>query len=154
MLTEAVINLVDIHDRLVTSLVYCAISHWYYTSSSCGLSILPCLFTGNITSLKKSKHGRNAGWSLPLFENSGWSVDHPAPALPRAWPCYPAVPYGTVVLGRCVDSRCQTSIKPHSFDRDGRVNSVNVHRCRHVLKLHFKTCQLCQWVGQHRGCQT
>ena len=27
MLTEAVINLVDIHDRLVTSLVYCAISH-------------------------------------------------------------------------------------------------------------------------------
>ena len=25
MLTEAVINLVDIHDRLVTSLVYCAI---------------------------------------------------------------------------------------------------------------------------------
>ena len=50
VLTEAVINLVDIHDRLVTSLVYCAISHWYYTSSSCGLSILPCLFTGNITS--------------------------------------------------------------------------------------------------------
>ena len=39
MLTETVINLVDIHDRLVTSLVYCAISHWYYTSSSCGLSI-------------------------------------------------------------------------------------------------------------------
>ena len=33
MLTEAVINLVDIHDRLVTSFVYCAISHWYYTSS-------------------------------------------------------------------------------------------------------------------------
>ena len=32
MLTEAVINLVDIHDRLVTSLVYCAISHCYYTS--------------------------------------------------------------------------------------------------------------------------
>ena len=32
MLTEAVIKLVD--DRLVTSLVYCAISHWYYTSSS------------------------------------------------------------------------------------------------------------------------
>ena len=30
MLTEAVIHLVDIHDRLVTSLVYCAISHWYY----------------------------------------------------------------------------------------------------------------------------
>ena len=48
MLIEAVINLVDIHDRLVMSLVYCAISHWYYTSSSCGLSILPCLFTGNI----------------------------------------------------------------------------------------------------------
>ena len=28
VLTEAVINLVDIHDRLVTSLVYCAISHF------------------------------------------------------------------------------------------------------------------------------
>ena len=50
VLTEAVINLVDIHDRLVTSLVYCAISHRYYTSSSCGLSIQPCLFTANITS--------------------------------------------------------------------------------------------------------
>ena len=44
MLTEAVINLVDIHDRLVTSLVYCAISHWYYTSSTAvAVDFLYCL---------------------------------------------------------------------------------------------------------------
>ena len=49
MLTEAVINLVDIHDRLVTFTTFTApyLTGRYYTSSSSGLSILPCLFPGN-----------------------------------------------------------------------------------------------------------
>ena len=43
-------------DRLVTSLVYCAISHCYYTSSSCGLSILRGLFVyGKYYFIKKIK---------------------------------------------------------------------------------------------------
>ena len=71
MLTEAVTNLVDIHDRLVTSLVYCAISHWYYTSSSCGLSILPCLFTGNITSQKNQNMEEIQGGHCPCYKIHG-----------------------------------------------------------------------------------